>query len=67
VRALHRSWQDRPHGWSYRVRWFQGRDTDDIRLQFDTPDRRFNLIVDSTEAALAYTQFVEAHSPPASV
>jgi len=33
VRALHKSWQDKPSGWTRRVRWYQG--PYDIRLHFE--------------------------------
>ena len=61
MRVYHKSWQDRRPEWRRRVRWFEGGESESIRLKFTDLDegRECNRFYTDRELATAdYEAFI---------
>ena len=64
MRSLHKLWKDKPHGYSYRISWYENMDLSvrPIRLTIETPSGRHHIWPETYEIAQAHwTSFIEAH------
>lgn len=50
-RTIHKRWQNKRPGWTHRITWYQGAEDNDIRLQYETTEGKWNVYPDNEEEA----------------